>query len=127
VLCSTLGRVIFSGSSVGILVGEIVGVSDAARVGNGEVVVIEVWFIETFSAITTGEGLEMLFTAMFSGMLTRVWKRDHTRKLSTRIFIVSISARLKGDNRMLRREISLLLGAEFESSETSGLDVIRKV
>ena len=68
---SPLDRVVYYSSSVGTVVGEIVGVSEAAKVGGGEEGVIEGWFFETFSATCTGEGLELLLNLRLFGVIAR--------------------------------------------------------
>ena len=114
-----------SSSSVGKLVGEIVGVSEADKVGGGEEGVIEGWFKGTFSAICSGERLELLSNPGLLGEVTRACKSGRASKDSTIIFIAIISARLSGEIRMLRLVFIALFGAGCDSLGTSGLDVIR--
>jgi hypothetical protein len=114
-----------STSPVEKLVGEIVGVSEADKVGGGVEGVFEGWFTRAFSAICAGEGLELLCNAGLLGEFTRACNSGRASRDSTIIFIVIISARLSGEIRMLCLAFLALFGAGCDSSGTSGLDVIR--
>ena len=123
--CSLLKGVALSASSVGTLVGEIVGVSEAAKVGGGEEGVVEGWFKGMFSSICTGAGLALPSNAKLMGKFARACKSNQASSVNTRIFIASSSTRPSGDIRMLRRAFLLLFDAGCDSSETSEPDVIR--
>jgi hypothetical protein len=106
------------------LVGEIVGVSEADKVGDGEDGVYEGWFMGTFSAICAGEGLELLYNAGLLGESTRACKSGRASRDNTIIFIAIISARPSGEIRMLCLAFLALFGAGCDSSGTLGLNVI---
>jgi hypothetical protein len=114
-------------SAVGGVVGDIVGVSEAARVGVGGGGVIVNWFMVEFSVVSREEEKKSPFWGDMNGKSTRACRSGQASNVKIRILMASNSTKLNGLIRMLRLVLFLRFGERLVSSDTSELDVIRTV
>jgi hypothetical protein len=114
-------------SVVGEVVGNIVGVSETAKVGVGGSGVMVIWLMVKLSVVSREGENKPLFSGTKNGKLPLVCRRDQASSVKIKILMASSSARLRGLIRMLRLVLFLRLGERFVSSDTLELDVIRSV
>jgi hypothetical protein len=110
---------------VGEVVGNIVGVSETARVGVGGSGVMVYWFVVIFSLVPRGGVKKLPFSLEIFGKLLLACKSGQAIKLKIRTFIVSSRTKLSGLIRILRFLLFLRFGERLVFSDTSDLEVMR--
>jgi hypothetical protein len=114
-------------SVVGEVVGNIVGVSETAKVGVGGSGVMVIWLMVKLSVVSRDGGSKSPFSGDKNGKLPLACRRGQAINVRMKILMVSSSARLRGLIRMLRLVLPLRLGERFVSSDTLEPGVIRSV
>ena len=105
--------------------GNIVGVSETAKVGVGGSGVMVNWFVAKFSLVPRGGVKKLPFSGELFGKLLLASKSGQAIKLKIRTFIVSSRTKLSGLIRILRFLLFLRFGERLVFSDTSDLEVMR--
>jgi hypothetical protein len=110
---------------VGVVVGEVVRVSEAARVGVEDGGVIVAWLMVVFSGVAVEGGNIKSDSGNENGQSTRPCKSGHANRDKIKILMANNKTRLIGEMRIPRSVFLLLRDVGNGSSDVSGFEVIR--